>query len=213
MQAEWFGQTFIRMQLKSPQNGDSNLLIDPYQTKSLGMRQPKMEADVILSNSGKLDSKLVIPQGSFVITAPGEYEIKQIFIYGLPEYDPDGLATGKIMYVIEGENMTMAHLGRITQENLFESQLEYLENVDILFIPVGGGDGLTPKQAAKICQQIDPRVVVPINYAFGNNKMPLAQVDEFVKASGLTKPEKVEKLRITKKDLPSEDTRLVIIEI
>ena len=212
MQAEWFGQTFIRMQIKSPQNGDSNLLIDPYQTKSLGMRQPKMEADVVLSSFGKLDNKLNITGESFFITVPGEYEVKQIFVYGVPEYNAEKVPTGKIMFVIEGENMTMAHLGSITQGELMEEQLENLVNVDILFIPVGGGDGLSPKQAAKICQQIDPRVIVPMQYAFGNSKLDLATVDEFIKASGLTKPEKVDKLKIAKKDLPSEETKLVIIE-
>lgn len=212
MQAEWFGQTFIRMQIKSPQNGDSNLLIDPYQTKSLGMRQPKMEADLVLSSSGELDSKLNITGDSFVIKAPGEYEVKQIFVYGIPEYNTEGIPTGKIMYVIEGENMTMAHLGNITQGELTEAQLENLVNVDILFVPVGGGDSLSPKQAAKICQQIDPRVIVPMQYAFGGSKLDLAKIDEFIKVSGLTKPEKVEKLKIAKKDLPSEETKLVIIE-
>ncbi len=212
MQAEWFGQTFIRMQIKSPQNGDSNLLIDPYQTKSLGMRQPKMEADMVLSSEGKIDSKLNITGNPFVITAPGEYEVKQVFVYGIAEYDSEGTPTGKIMYVIEGENMTMAHLGNITQTELKDNQLEYLENVDVLFVPVGGGGSLEPKAAAKICQQIDPRVIVPLQYAFGGSKLPLAKVDEFIKVSGLTKPEKVEKLRLVKKDLPSEDTKLVIIE-
>lgn len=212
MQAEWFGHTFIRMQIKSPQNGDSNLLIDPYQTKTLGMRQPKMEADIVLSTAGKLDSKLDIASESFVITAPGEYEVKQIFVYGIPEYNTDGIVTGKTIYVIEGENMTMAHLGGITQTDLTEAQLEYLENADVLFVPVGGGESLSPKQAAKICQQIDPRVIVPINYAFGKNKLDLVKIDEFIKASGLAKPEKVEKLRLVKKDLPSEETKLVIID-
>lgn len=213
MQVEWFGQTFIRMQIKSPQNGDSNLLINPYQTKTLGMRQPKMEADIVLFTSGKFDSKLNIASNSFVITAPGEYEVKQIFIYGVPEYNPDGIATGKIMYVIEGEDMTIAHLGNITQENLIPMQLEFLEDVDVLFVPVGGGESFSPKQATKICQQIDPQVIVPMHYAFGDSKLNLAKVDEFIKASGLAKPERVEKLRLTKKDLPSEETKLVIIEI
>ncbi len=213
MQAEWFGQTFIRMQLKSPQNGDSNLLIDPYQTKVFGLRQPKMEADLVLTTSGKLDAKLNIGGQPFVITAPGEYEVKQVFVYGLPEQNEAGLVTGKIMYVLEAEEMSIAHLGEINQTELTDQQLEYLENVDVLFLSVGGETSLSPKLAAKLVQQIDPRVVVPINYAFAGSKLTGIKVDEFIKAVGLSKPERVEKLRLSKKDLPIDETKMFIIEL
>jgi L-ascorbate metabolism protein UlaG (beta-lactamase superfamily) len=213
MYIEWFGQTFIRLQMKSPQNGDSHLLIDPYQTKNFGMRQPKMDADMVLLTVGDLDTKLNIQGNPFVITHPGEYETKQVFVYGVPEIDDNNKLTGQVMYVIEGEEMTIGHLGPIHQTQLTEQQLEYFENVDVLLVPVGGGNSLSPKQAARLVQQIDPRLVIPVHYAWKGSGLKLAGVDEFIKELGQSKSERVDKLRVVKKELPVDETRLVIIEI
>jgi len=212
MYIEWFGQTFIRLQMKSPQNGDSHLLIDPYQTKNFGMRQPKMDADMVLLTGGELDAKLNVQGEPFVIMHPGEYEAKQVFVYGVPEIGENDVLTGRVMYVIEGEDMTLGHLGPIKQTQLTEAQLEYFENVDVLLVPVGGGDSLNAKQAARLVQQIDPRVVVPVYYAWKGSGLKLASVDEFIKELGV-KAERIDKLRVIKKELPVDETKLVVIDI
>lgn len=208
---QWFGQTFIKLQTKSPQNGDSCLLIDPYAVKTVGLRQPKMEADLILFTTDKFDKKLRLPPDALVIKGPGEYETRQIFVYGQPEYNKEGVATDKIIYMIELEGMTVAHLGNISQTELSDSQLTYLENADILFVPVGGKDSLNAKQAAHIVQEIDPRVIIPIYYNFLGSKLALEKVDNFIKELGLTKYEKTDKLRLSVRDLPQEESRLYIL--
>jgi len=211
MVIQWFGQTFIKLQIKSPQNGDSYLLIDPYQVKTLGMRQPKMEADLVLSTTGPLDKKFKFLSQTMMVDGPGEYETRQIFVYGQAETDKEGTPTGKTIYMIEAEDMTLAHLGSIKQTELTNNQLNYLENADVLFVPVGGKDSLNAKQAAHIVQQVDPRIVIPIYYNFPGSKLVLDKVDPFIKELGRTKFIKVDKLRLSVRDLPQEDSQLYIL--
>jgi len=206
-----FGQTFIKLQIKSPQNGDSYLLIDPYQVKTVGLRQPKMEADLVLSTIGEFDKKLPLPDEALFISGSGEYETKQIFVYGQAETDKENLPTGRTIYMIEAENMTLVHLGNISQTELTDQQLGYMENADVLFVPVGGKDSLNAKQAAHIVQQVDPRVIIPIYYNFPGSRLPLDKVDPFIRELGRTKFDKVDKLRLSRRDLPQEESRLFVI--
>lgn len=211
MTIQWLGQTFIRLQLKSPQNGDSYLLIDPYQVKTVGLRQPKMEADLMLSTAGEFDKKISLPNDTLIIRGPGEYETKQIFVYGQAEIGKEDIPTGKTIYMIEAESMTLVHLGNISQTELTDRQLGYMENADVLFVPVGGKDSLNAKQAAHIVQQVDPRVIVPIYYNFPGSRLFLDKVDPFIKELGRTKFDKVDKLRLSLRDLPQDESRLFVI--
>ncbi len=211
MTIQWFGQTFIKLQIKSPQNGDSYLLIDPYQVKTVGLRQPKMEADLMLSTVGEFDKKILPSNDTLLIRGPGEYETKQIFVYGQAEIDKEEVPTGQTVYMIEAENMTLVHLGSISQTELTAQQLGYMGNADVLFVPVGGKGSLNAKQAAHIVQQVDPRVIIPIYYNFPGSRLALDKVDLFIKELGRTKFDKVDKLRLSRRDLPQEESRLFVI--
>lgn len=212
MHIQWYGQTFIKMQIKSPQNGDSNLLIDPFTVKTIGLRQPKMDADMILMTNGKLDKSLKILGDYFLIDSPGEYELNQIFVYGISEYNGGDIPTGKIIYSIEAEDMNIVYLGKINQKDLTSDQLIQLENADVLFIPIGGNDSLNAKQAAHLVQAIEPRIIIPIYYKFTGSKLPLDTVDQFIKELGIAKVEKTEKIKIIARNLPQDDNKLIVLQ-
>ncbi len=210
MLIRWFGKTFFQLTLNLPQNGESRVIIDPFAVKNIGLRQPKMEADLVLLTQGELDKKLNIKGDYFLINKPGEYEIRQIFVYGIPEMKDDKL-TGKIFYLIEAEGISVVHLGLCSQTVLTDKQLEFLESPDILLLPVGGADSLTGKQAAQLVQQLEPRFIVPMNFAFPGAKIKLDKVDVFIKELGKNRPEIKDKIRITSKDLVGKESELVIL--
>ena len=43
-------------------------------------------------------------------------------------------------------------------------------DVDVLFVPIGGGDGLTPTGATEVIGQIEPRLVIPMRYRFAEDE-------------------------------------------
>lgn len=148
----------------------------------------------------------------FIIKSPGEYEINNVFIFGLPYWHTPDKSTWErnIIYMIRAEGITLVHLGNLKQKELAAQQLEYIENADILFIPLSFNDqqGTTPKAAANIVNQIEPRIIIPIQYE-DSGKTNLIQ--NFVKEMGNSKQE-IDKLKITKKDLPQEETQLIILK-
>jgi L-ascorbate metabolism protein UlaG (beta-lactamase superfamily) len=78
-------------------------------------------------------------------------------------------------------------------------------------IPVGGKYTLGAKQAVEVISQLEPRIIIPMHYKVPGLKIDIESLDAFVKELGLT-PTKEEKLKISKKELPAEDTELVIFD-
>jgi len=95
-------------------------------------------------------------------------------------------------------------LGEFGHQVLSDQDLELIEGADILILPVGGGDLTTAKEAVKIISQVEPRIVIPSCHQADSIAL-------FIKEFGV-KPEEMDKLKISKKDLPQEDIKLIILK-
>ena len=175
------------------QSGDIVLAVDPF-LKESGLTPPRFEANAVISASlhpNYSDEKIL------KITGPGEYEFQGIYIKGIR------VSKENTIYVIDWEGIKLAHMGNFGEKELSSEIQEQIGNPDILFIPVGGGDVIDEEKAVKIINQIEPRIVIPMNY-----KKP----DDFLKEIG-EKVQPEEKLTIKKKDLPAaEDTKVVVLK-
>ena len=123
----------------------------------------------------------------FVIQGPGEYEVKEVFIHGIPSFhdDKEGKERGlNTIYVIEAEEMRFCHLGDLGQKQLTDEQLEKIEAVDVLMIPVGGKYTIDSSEAQKIISQIEPKIVIPMHYALPKSNSKLDDVSKFLKTMG-----------------------------
>lgn len=221
MTINWFGQSFFKIATKNSKGEDIVIAIDPFD-KSCGLKVPmKFGADIVLISHKHKDHNNVnlikctnLSPEPFVISSPGEYEIKGVMVYGIHGWhdDKQGTERGKItMFLIESEGIWLAHLSDLGQKNLANGQLEQLQDVDILITPVGGTYTIDAQTATHIIAQIEPRIVIPMHYKLPDLKIGLDSIDKFIKEIGI-KPIEVEgKLKITKKDLPSEDTKLFVL--
>jgi L-ascorbate metabolism protein UlaG (beta-lactamase superfamily) len=197
----YYGLTCFRIQ-----SNNLSLLIDPVNSQT-GVNLPRMQNDIVLLSQSSRSRDF--SDKTFVIDCPGEYELKDCFIYGIPVNNGD--QEEKIVFLIEFEGVRIAYLGLIKNSQLTQSQLERLEDADVLILPVGGGEALNEKQAVELVGEIEPRLVIPMNYQLPGLKVKLESVDKFKKELG-AKSEEVDKLKVAKKDLPQEETRLVIIK-
>ncbi len=205
----WLGHSAFKIQFK-----DVTLAIDPYD--KIGLKMPKFQADILLVSHNHDDHNNIsaIKGNPFLIDGPGEYEVKNIFIYGITGFHDNkkGAEKGKItMYLIESEGIKIAYLSDLGQDTLTEDQLAILEGSDILLVPVGGTYTLNSTGAVKIISQIQPRIVIPMHYKMPGVNLKLEGVDNFLKEFGVTQPEKLDKLKISKKDLPQEETKVIIL--
>lgn len=171
--------------------------------KASGLTASKNGADIVVSAPGEDYDHA---RGSaFVINTPGEYEVKGVFVYG--HY----LKKQKqIAYLIKADGVRLLFLGRLSSKDVSSADMEFFKLADVLAIPVGGGDVLSAQQAVDIISDIEPRIVLPIVYAMEGLKKDYAPVESFLKAFG-GKSETLDKLKVTKSDLPVEDVMTFIL--
>jgi len=218
MQITWHGQSFFEIEIKDSINNSKEkiiICIDPFD-ESLGLKVPKVEAQICLITHSHSDHSNVkaIKGEPFLVEEPGEYEVKGVFIKGIPSFHDasGGKERGSnIIYKIEAENIKLCHLGDLGQKELNEEQLEEIGEVDILMIPVGGVYTIDAKEAAAIISQIEPRLVIPMHYKVPKLKLDIDGIEKFLKVMGAEKKEPQKKLKITPKDLPKEESEIVLL--
>ncbi|MCD6549958.1 MBL fold metallo-hydrolase [bacterium] len=215
MKINWYGQSMFEVIAKQRQNHEVKIVIDPFD-KSIGLRVPQPEADILLVSHFHHDhSNIKAVKGNpFVIDGPGEYEIKDIYIKGIPAFHDksQGKERGKVtMFTIEAEEIKLCHLSDIGQDELTEKQLEEIGEVNILMIPIGGVYTINAKEASHIINQIEPQIVIPMHYQIPKLKLKLEGIDKFLKIMGVKEAERVNKLSIKRKDLGEGKTRIVIL--
>ncbi len=209
MQISWHGLSCFEITTKTPQ-GEATLVLDPYDNET-GLRFPRtLEAQTILISHDAPDANNIaaVSGSPFVINTPGEYETKDVFVFGISAPTKDD--PNHVMYRLESEDMHLAHLGALDRM-LTDAELEQLQDIDILMVPVGNGRVMGGKIAAEVIERLEPRVVIPMTYAIPNLKEKLGTVEDFYKVFG-GRREKMNKFKVSRKDLPEEDMLLVTLE-
>ncbi len=216
MNITWLGHSCFKFEEKI--NGQNFVIVtDPYD-KSTGLKLPKTKADLITvshyhddhSNYEAIEANERQP---VLLDRPGEYEVGGVFVFGIGSFHDkkQGAEYGKsVMFKFNIEGVKILHLGDLGT-TLSDKQLEKIEDVDILLIPVGGKYTVDAKVAAEIVRQIEPRIVVPMHYKIPGLTLDVDGVENFKKEMG-SGAEVVSKLKISKKDLPQEETKVVIFE-
>lgn len=203
MHINWLGQTCVKLQTKNLKDEDIVILIDPYKPEK-GEFPRNFSPDVVAYSNTK-ENSVTISDSAFIVDTLGEYEVKDNMVYAIAANEKE------MIFKISAEGMNIVHLGNI-KEKISEHIIEKLGTPDILFIPVGdAGKTLDPKKAGEVVSMLEPRIVIPI--AFQCDTDPKAMpVENFIKETGL-KPETVEKkIIIKKKDLPQEETKILVLE-
>ncbi len=211
----WHGQSCFQISLSQAKNNHVNIVIDPF-SEDIGLRIPKAEADILLVSHQHSDHNNVkaVLGSPFVIAGPGEYEIKEVFVRGIPSFHDSSLGKERgnnTIYIIEAEELRICHLGDLGQKELTSEQVEKIGEVDILMVPVGGVFTVSAKEAMKIMSQIEPNIIIPMHYQLPKLKMKLDGLDKFLKTMGIKKIESLPKLSIKKKDIVSEEAKIVVL--
>lgn len=208
------GHSSFRIKGKS-----ATVITDPYDSAMLGSKFPKLEdVDVVTVSHQHEDHNAVsnIPGSPFVVSGPGEYEIKGVNIIGVPTFhdDKNGEDRGKnVVYKFTVDDVRVCHLGDLGHK-LTDVQLDAIGDVDVLLIPVGGFYTIDPTMATQVVAQLEPLIVVPMHYfrsgmkdeSFGK----LVTVDKFLKEMGVEGGQPQPKLSTSRDKLPETSTVIVL---
>ena len=154
-------------------------------------------------------------EAKLIIDHPGEYEVADISIYGIPAraHLDEADTSNATMFKLMTSDLTVAVLGHVYPE-LNDDQLEQLGIVDVLIVPVGGnGYTLDPIGALKLIKTIEPKLVIPTHYDDSNLKFPVPQqpLAEALKTLAMEPRETTAKLRVKAAEL-TDVTQLVVLE-
>ncbi len=203
MEIKYFGHSFFRLKGK-----EMVLVTNPFDT-SLGLKIPPQTADIVLFSSpakielNKIINKPASREEMFVIDSPGEYEVGGVFVLGFSE-------SKTTFYVVTMDGLRLVFLGDLSSK-LSEKQIEEVDGVDILFLPVGNKEKLlAPKQAVEIINQVEPKIIIPMSYQIPGLKVDLAPLDTFLKEVEQEQKAPLDKLLITKDKLPLEKEVVVL---
>jgi L-ascorbate metabolism protein UlaG (beta-lactamase superfamily) len=207
MEVQFYGANCIKIV-----NRKVSVVIDD-NLKALGAKPVATAKDIVLSTTSNIE----LPKDAhFGINSPGEYEVSDVSISGIPAPshldDPSEKKNSATMYRIIIDGVRFAVVGHV-HPNLTDTQLEALGTIDILCIPVGGnGFTLDGVGAQKIIKEIEPRIVIPTHFedASLSFEVPQAPLDEAVKSLGMEIAETVDSLKLKNFEF-GEGTRLFIL--
>lgn len=203
--------------------GDLTLVFDPI-SKNGTLPAVRFGADIALitRNHPNMNGVAEVSFGGkepFVIAGPGEYERGGVTIQGFLTKSEYGLASGKgqlaqlsavnTVYAVKLEGMTLVHLGALAEPALSQEAREAIDDIDILFVPVGGDGVLDAAGAAKLATILEPKIIIPMHWSgIGEPK----SLDLYIKEEGgAAEVETVDKLTIKKKDTAEKDGAIIVI--
>lgn len=192
--------------------GDTTLAFDPISKKSK-LSPVKFGSDVtfISMHHPDFDGADQVARGNkqpFVVSGPGEYEIGDVTArgYGV-KTTYDSQESYNTIYQVKLEGMNMLFLGALGDPEIDPKILGELGDIDILFVPIGGGDVLEVPQASKLAVKLEAKCVIPMHY----DKKAL---DAFLKEEGATngsgKPQ--DKLTLKKKDVAEMTGEIAVLQ-
>jgi len=201
MDINWLGHSCFRIRGRQ-----AVIVTDPY-PPDLGYSLGKPTADIItVSHQHPSHSYLQGVGGKpKLVTRPGEYEISGVLIIGiLTFHDAEGgEKRGKnTVYLMEVDGMTICHLGDLGHVLTVE-QVEEIDDVDVLLLPVGGVSTINASMAAEVIRQIEPKVVIPMHYKTPVLNRELGPVEKFLKEMGIEQINSQPKLSLTPSSLPT----------
>lgn len=187
-----------------------SVLIDPFSPEKIGLKLSKQDADVVTVSHGHRDHDYVeiMKDNYLLLNSPGEYEVKDSEIMGIESFHDEekGEIRGhNTIFTFDIDGVKVAHLGDLGTE-LTSEQLDKMDGVDVLLIPVGGFYTIDPKTAIKVISQVEPKIVIPMHYKDGislSDVDKMSTLEDFLKEMSV-EPVKQDKLKVTTKDLPQE---------
>lgn len=216
MMLQWYGYGCFKI---TSTGAETTVIIDPFDPTVLGPKLSRLSADLLVLSSnrpahGYADAvKQTDKNNPFIISTPGEYEVKGVFIYGVEAAKKNSNSKKSeetTLFSLNVDGVRIGHLGDIDR-TLTESELDRLGPIDILLLPVGGGEALDPKTAHEVLDQIEPRIVIPMEYKVPGIKKDLVEANAFLKEYGIKNPESFDKFKMQKKDLPVDEIQVIML--
>jgi L-ascorbate metabolism protein UlaG (beta-lactamase superfamily) len=208
----YFGHEFFKVQF-----GDITLAFNPISRDSK-LKTAKFGADIALisMHDSDMNGKEQVSYGereAFVVEGPGEYEVGGVYVKGFPStiVGSEKNIWGKLntIYTVSLEGMNICFLGALQSKDLTAEIKAGLGDIDVLFVPIGGGEVLGAAEGYKLAVSLGAKLVIPMHYMAGKDGE--AALKAFLKEGGKGEVKTEDKLTIKKKDLEGKEGEIVVL--
>lgn len=191
--------------------GDTAIVFNPISKKTKTKLTPvKFGVDMALVSLNHPDFngiEQISNKDAFIVRGPGEYEEGQISVHGFGvQTIYEGEEKFNTIYAIRFDNFNIVFLGAISNPEIDSKILGELGDIDILFLPIGGGDVLEVPEAAKLAVKLEAKTIIPTLF-------DQSSVMAFTKEMGAEKVERLEKLTIKRKDLVDNNGKVIFFSL
>ncbi|HET8743395.1 MAG TPA: MBL fold metallo-hydrolase [Gaiella sp.] len=175
MRIRWLGQSAFLL------SGSKTVLIDPFgpetgerlAARGMEFRYPPIDGiapDLVLVTHEHSDHNGVeVARGTPAVlrSTAGRLEspVGEVLAIASEHDDQAGTARGpNTIFCLTLDGVRLCHLGDLGQPALRPEQRDAVSDVDVLFVPVGGGPTIDGPGAAELVREVAPRVVFPMHY-------------------------------------------------
>ncbi len=216
MNIQYYGHSCFKIITKPAGRGQEEITIflDPF-SKEIGLRPPQGQADLILVSHDHHDHNNVsaLKGNPRVLDIPGEYSTFGVNIIGINSFhdNKSGEERGKnTIFILESEEIRVCHLGDLGSD-LTEKQLEEINGVNILMIPIGGKYTIDGEKAVDIIKKIEPNIIIPMHYKIKGSNIDIDDEKKFCSEIGNCPREKMAKISLKKKDLEEKSMEVILM--
>ncbi len=208
MDVQFYGANCLVFSVK-----DLRVVVDD-NLESLGLKSVGRPNDVLLYTTKQREA--VSESARMLIDMPGEYEIGNLSIVGIParaHMDTAEDLSSTTMYKLTFGDTNYLVTGHIFPD-LTDDELEMIGLIDVMFVPVGGGGyTLDPVGALKLVKAIEPKLVIPTHYDDKalEFEVPQLSLDDALKELAMEPKERATKLKLKPGELP-DVTQLFVLE-
>jgi L-ascorbate metabolism protein UlaG (beta-lactamase superfamily) len=191
------------------------IITDPYTTGGdLTYGEIKESADIVTVSHDHFDHNNVsaVHGNPKVVRGAGRSTAKEIEFRGIASYHDE--AKGKLrgnntIFCFEVDGIRVCYLGDLG--HLLDSkQVAEIGSVDILLIPVGGYYTIDAKAATQVCNQLKPKVIIPMHYKTEKGIPNIKGLDEFLRGKANVRRLDASQVEFKRRELPATSQIVVL---
>ena len=210
MKIKWLGHASFMITSEA----GIKIITDPYASgESLRYGEIKESADIVTVSHEHGDHNNVAAVKGNPEVVRGTAKVKEVEFKGIPTYHDNvgGNQRGKnTIFCFEMDGIRVCHLGDLGHQ-LSDKQVAEIGRVDILLVPVGGFYTIDANVATVVCNQLTPKVIIPMHYKNDKCHFPIASVGEFLRGKGNIGRPDASEVEFKEGELPA-GTQIIVLK-
>lgn len=204
MKIKWLGHASFVI----TSDDGTRVVTDPYAVGGgISYGEIRESADVVTvsHNHGDHNNAAAVRGNPQVISTPGSKIVRGIEFRGIASYHDESRGRERgpnIIFCFTIDGVAICHLGDLGHP-LDDKQVAEIGKVDVVLIPIGGFYTIDASRATRVCDALEPKVIIPMHYRTSGCSYPIAGVEEFTRGKAGVKEINSSEVELTTANLPS----------